>query len=124
MPAGLNYLGSSLILENTTAIRHYFSVDPGHTINEYKFYFIAGEYNLEVPVEQSGDYYYFEIGGLTSLNYDSMYTFQINSAQYRIKYCVNTYLYKALEKSNNQQLIELAKAMYLFGAESKSYFFR
>lgn len=121
-PEGLQYLGSSLILENTTAIRHYFKVDSGHSIGEYSFAMKAGGETYLADMVPYGDVYYYELGGFTPLGYDSQFTLAINGDQYRIKYSVNTYLYTVLEKSNSVQLQNLAKAMNVFSTDAKNYF--
>jgi hypothetical protein len=117
--AGLNYIGSSLILESETSIRHYFQLEGEHNISEYTF---TLDGNTVLNSVKKGDYYYVQIPNITADNLDTMYTVSVGG--FSIKYAALSYAYSALTNNNSvatTQLQDLLKALYLYNQEADKY---
>lgn len=107
---GLNYIGSSLVLLNSTSIRHYFTVSSGHSISEYKF--MQGSKVL--TPKANGGVYYIEISAINPGELSNMYKVTVGGMT--ISYSAYSYAYAVLNSSNtSQQLKDLMKAMYKIG---------
>lgn len=114
---GLKYEGSNLMLTSETSIRHYFTVQSGHTISEYTFK-LNGK--TLVPVK-SGAMYYVEIPNIASGNLDTAYT--VTAGGITIKYSALSYVYTQLSKTNlDKNLASVLKALFLYNQEANIYF--
>ena len=63
---GVTYYGSSLVLRTETAIRHYFTLPAGKTIDEYTFLLGEGDDAVALTPKANGNYYYVEIPNIPS----------------------------------------------------------
>lgn len=114
---GLRFVGSTLVLNSTTTIRHYFTVDPGRHIDEFTF-----RYGHEVltPVEKAG-MYYVAIENITSKNLDTPYTIQVGD--YSIQYNALSYVYDTLKDERAPETLkELVRSLYVYNQRAKKYF--
>ena len=109
-PEGLNYYGTSLMTTSATAIRHYFTLAEGKSINDYTFKY--GENTLD-PVAKSA-YYYVEISGITAAQLGDSFTLTINDAN-TLTYSPYTYVKAVLNGTYDAKLQNLAKAIYHYG---------
>lgn len=118
--AGLDYVGSSLVLLEGTSIRHYFKPADGVDIAGYTFMIGGKRY---YPTKK-GNYYYIEILNISPADYDQDYAVSASkSGEYLdIHYSVNSYIYDVLSKSQDSDLGTLGKYMYLQGVEANEYF--
>lgn len=127
---GLEYIGSSLILDGTVAIRHYFKGDPEGfeaSINGVD----ADDYKLQLI--KDGDKCYVEIRNILATKLDVPYDLAVwhssvsgNNVGFRLKnYSVLSYCEKAINnKSSNPKLVNLAKALVQYNRACKECYVR
>lgn len=113
----VNYLGSSLQLENRISVRHYFSLAAGTKLSDVT---VTVDGKKVTPVKK-GDIYYVEISDITPANLADYSTTGIGNLS--IKYSAFSYIYDALTNGeiSDANLINLLKAIYLYGTEAKRY---
>lgn len=124
---GIRYIGTSLMLEGTTAIRHYFILDDGYSIDDYSFVNAEGEY----APHEIGGVYYIEISDIVANNFSKYYFVLVESNANPETYCtiiysVYSYFNEVLNNENakkNEKLISLMKFMYVYCEEARQYLF-
>jgi len=111
---GLEYLGSSMLLESDTVIRHYFKLKTGFDIEDYTF---KVNDRMLAPMEKNG-VFYVDICSVPAGHYADKFSLEVkdsNNKTFTLSYSVNSYIYSALSKENvSEGLAELAKAMHLY----------
>ncbi len=108
LPEGMSFYGASLILEDTTTVRLYFTATAE----------LAEAYLPDA--EQIGDYYCCNIAsGVTATEIDDIYTITIEDCT--IEYGVLSYAYKVINSSTNEELINLVKALRLYNVAADNY---
>ena len=107
LPEGIEYYGSTLLLESETTIRHYFKVAEGADISAYGM------------TEKDG-YYYIQCSDIPA---GSLGTAQnISVGEYTISYSPLSYAYAALNSdSANDSLKNLVKALYIYNQNALAY---
>lgn len=114
-PDGLKFNSTSLVLEDTVTIRHYFEkVD----LDTY-----LSKYTSDIPYGEKGNYIYFDIENILAQDYNTQQTLAIKSKEgdtYEIKYSVANYLTSSASDSNTR-LVSLVNAMYDYHLASKDY---
>lgn len=113
IPEGLVYEGTSLLLKSNTIIRHYFSVENGHSIGEYNFS------TDEQPVRK-GSHYYVDIKDISAGSLNTSYNVTINNA-YTISCSAMSYADRILTLHNNQPLEALVIALYYYNLNACEY---
>ena len=93
LATSVTYCGSSLVLKDTTALRHYFRISD--TLANHTFQ-VDGE--TVTPV-QKGSLYYIEISGIHAEDLDRSYTLQVDS--YTLSYSVFSYCYQVLSRADS-----------------------
>ena len=63
---GVNYVGSSLVMRTETAIKHYFTLPEGKTLDDYTFLLGEGDDAVELTPQASGNYHVVEIPDIPS----------------------------------------------------------
>ena len=145
---GLTYYGSSLELNDTTTVRHYFEVAEGYSIGDFAFSVSApGESSVPYTLYQRDSYYVLDIVDVVSNKLDTTYTvvatladdgalandangadtasLDTNVAPLRIEYSALSYCYSQLSKPSadvDAKLVELCKALYLYNVSADAYF--
>ncbi len=118
---GVTYNGGSLVLKSTTAIRLYFTLDKGE-IGDYTFK--LGK-KVVTPVE-TADGWMIEIANISAKDLDKVYTVTVSSSAgtiVTVKYCGLSYVYTVLNGgSDDAELIDLAKGIYLYNQAADAYF--
>ncbi|MBQ1388109.1 MAG: hypothetical protein IIY78_00585 [Clostridia bacterium] len=111
--AGYSYVGSSLILENTTAIRHYFKVKSEDNKPTVK---IDGTEQQLIKKSGIGNVYYVEIENISANELKTAHKVTVDSMEMNYSAC--SYMYKAVNKVNptdkQQILCNTMKAMFLY----------
>lgn len=118
LPEGLSYSGSSLLLNNNTSLKHYFSVDSNHSVSEYKF---KVDGTTVTPVKTSDNIYCITISGIPANKLSTAYSLSINDS-YSMTYGPMSYAYKALGKNDSNALAKLMYAMEEYSRKAESYF--
>ncbi len=119
---GITYYGSSLLLQENTTIRHYFSVSRG--ISQYTFK-VDGK--TVTPVKK-GSYYYIEITDIAAKDLDKTFHLEVSSKTagvvITLDYSALSYAYKQIAAGKTGTLIDLLKALALYNAAADEFFTR
>ncbi len=112
LPKGVQYYGSSLVLNETIGIRHYFTYDGVTPVQaEVKF---DGQ-----PAElySRDDLFYLEIPDIRSYDIDRSYTLTVTSPEqsYQLTYSVLSYAFDAASRKEDERLCRLVKSIYWYG---------
>lgn len=118
---GLTYYGSSLICKSEMTVRHYFMVNEGCDINNYKFSYVNADGN-EVsltPKKASDGVYCVDINGIMARKLNSNYACKVtgknNSRILELKYGPFSYAEKVLNSGNtSSELKNLMNALYWY----------
>ena len=118
---GLSYYGSSLICKSEMTVRHYFMVNEGCDINNYKFSYVNADGN-EVsltPKKASDGVYCVDINGIMARNLNSNYACKVTG---KTKACILeldygpfSYSQKVINSGNSStELKNLVNALYWY----------
>lgn len=119
---GLTYYGSSLICKSEMTVRHYFILDNGSDINNYKFSYIDTEgYEVSlIPKKVSdGEVYCVDISGIMACSLNKNYVCRVtgmdNSQTIELDYGPLSYAYSvANSKDSSKELMNLMNALYMY----------
>ena len=118
---GLTYYGSSLICKSEMTVRHYFMVNEGCDINNYKFSYVNADGN-EVsltPKKASDGVYCVDINGIMARNLNSNYACKVTGKNkaciFELDYGPFSYAEKVLNSGNtSSKLKNLMNALYWY----------
>ena len=119
---GLSYYGSSLICKSEMTVRHYFILDNGSDINNYKFSYIdtdGYEVSLTPKKASDGRVYCVDISGIMACglykNYVCRVTGMDSSQIIELNYGPLSYAYSvANDKDSSIELKNLMNALYMY----------
>ncbi len=114
---GVTYLGTSLVMLDSTTIRHYFKID-SNSIGGLPALVNDKEVALK-PVVEGGDIYTIEIKNVVPKDYFTMYNTYVGNVN--INYSVGSYIYDVLNKNNHSGLSDVVKRLYLYSVASTQY---
>jgi hypothetical protein len=117
--AGIRYYGSSLLLKDTTTVRHYFKLDGGE-IGDYTFT-VDG---AEVEITEKGGLYYVDITGIVARDLDKSFHVEVLKGQETViglDYSALSYACTTLSRGKTDTLTELAKAVVLYSQAANAY---
>ena len=119
LPEGITYYGTTLLLESTTVLRHYFRVEPGFDVSQYAF---SGN---------KGNYYYMDTNGVMVNRFripvsvsvaEQTGSLQSSGSKWSLSYSPLYYLRSVLGAENTDpELKHLVQAMYLFHRAALDY---
>ena len=117
---GIEYIGTSLLLESGCVIRHYFKIDDSKAGNISCYVNEGTSSERKLDLKKKGTYYYVDIDSIPaySLKKDfkvTIYNGKDSSKKTIIDYSVYNYIAKALSKKDNSTLSELMKSLYWYG---------
>ena len=118
---GLTYYGSSLICKSEMTVRHYFMVNEGCDINNYKFSYVNADGN-EVsltPKKASDGVYCVDINGIMARNLNSNYACKVTGKNkaciFELDYGPFSYSQKVIDSGNSSnELKNLVNALYWY----------
>ena len=118
---GLTYYGSSLICKSEMTVRHYFMVNEGCDINNYKFSYVKADGN-EVsltPKKASDGVYCVDINGIMARNLNSNYACKVTGKNktciFELDYGPFSYSQKVINSENSSaELKNLVNALYWY----------
>ena len=118
---GLTYYGSSLICKSEMTVRHYFMVNEGCDINNYKFSYVNADGN-EVsltPKKASDGVYCVDINGIMARNLNSNYACKVTEKNkaciLELDYGPFSYSQKVINSGNSSaELKNLVNALYWY----------
>ena len=119
---GLSYYGSSLICKSEMTVRHYFILDKGSDINNYKFSYIdtdGYEVSLTPKKASDGGVYRVDISGIMACGLDKNYVCRVTgmdgSQIIELNYGPLSYAYSvANDKDSSIELKNLMNALYMY----------
>ena len=118
---GLTYYGSSLICKSEMTVRHYFMVNEGCDINNYKFSYVNA-YGNEVsltPKKASDGVYCVDINGIMARNLNSNYACKVTGKNkaciFELDYGPFSYSQKVINSGNSStELKNLVNALFWY----------
>ena len=118
---GLSYYGSSLICKSEMTVRHYFMLNEGCDINNYKFSYVNA-YGNEVgltPKKASDGVYCVDINGIMARNLNSNYACKVTGKNktciFELDYGPFSYSQKVINSGNSSdELKNLVNALYWY----------
>ena len=118
---GLTYYGSSLICKSEMTVRHYFMVNEGCDINNYKFSYVNADGN-EVsltPKKASDGVYCVDINGIMARNLNSIFACKVTGKNktciFELDYGPFSYSQKVINSGNSSnELKNLVNALYWY----------
>ena len=118
---GLTYYGSSLICRSEMTVRHYFMVNEGCDINNYKFSYVNADGN-EVsltPKKASDGVYCVDINGIMARNLNSIFACKVTGKNkaciFELDYGPFSYSQKVIDSGNSSnELKNLVNALYWY----------
>ena len=118
---GLTYYGSSLICKSEMTVRHYFVLDNGGDINNYKFSYIdADGYEVSLtPKKASDGVYCVDINGIMARNLNSIFACKVTGKNkaciFELDYGPFSYSQKVIDSGNSSdELKNLVNALYWY----------
>ena len=112
-PEGVQFYGSSVIMEDRTTIRHYFKMDADTAAKVQ-----ASLYGQVLKLQSSGNFYYVDITGVDAANLDYAYTLELTDGKdtFAVTYSALSYVYQILstESYSGTTMEQLAQALYLY----------
>lgn len=118
---GLTYYGSSLICKSEMTVRHYFVLDNGGDINNYKFSYIdADGYEVSLtPKKASDGVYCVDISGIMAYSLNKNYVCKVtgkdNACITELTYGPFSYAKKVVDSGNSSsELKNLMNALYWY----------
>lgn len=118
---GLTYYGSSLICKSEMTVRHYFILDNGGDINNYKFSYIdADGYEVSLtPKKASDGVYCVDISGIMARKLNSNYACKVTGKNkaciFELDYGPFSYSQKVIDSGNSSdELKNLVNALYWY----------
>ena len=118
---GLTYYGSSLICKSEMTVRHYFVLDNGGDINNYKFSYIdADGYEVSLtPKKASDGVYCVDINGIMARNLNSIFACKVTGKNkaciFELDYGPFSYSQKVIDSGNSsEELKNLVNALYWY----------
>ena len=119
---GLTYYGSSLICKSEMTVRHYFILDNGSDINNYKFSYIdADGYEVSLTPKKASDggVYCVDISGIMACSLNKNYVCRVtgmdSSQIIELDYGPLSYAYSvANDKESSKELKNLMNALYMY----------
>jgi hypothetical protein len=112
-PEGVQFYGSSVVMEDRTTIRHYFKMDADTAAKVQ-----VSLYGQALKLQKSGNFYYVDITGVDAANLDYTYTLVLTDGKdtFTVAYSALSYVYQVLntESYNGTTMEQLAQALYLY----------
>ena len=118
---GLTYYGSSLICKSEMTVRHYFMVNEGCDINNYKFSYVNADGNeVSLTSKKASDgVYCVDINGIMARNLNSNYACKVTGKNkaciFELDYGPFSYSQKVINSGNSSdELKNLVNALYWY----------
>ena len=118
---GLTYYGSSLICKSKMTVRHYFMLNEGCDINNYKFSYVNADGNEVslIPKKASDGVYCVDINGIMARNLNSIFACKVTEKNkaciFELDYGPFSYSQKVINSGNSSdELKNLVNALYWY----------
>ena len=117
---GLKYVGSTLTLEETTTVSHYFELGLGRSISDYTFT-VNGQ--VVTPV-RSGTYWKVTAANVPAQNLDDAHTLTVSRSNQTgtLSYSALSYAYSVLRQQPESDLATLCRNLYVYNQAADAYF--
>ncbi|MBQ3417948.1 MAG: hypothetical protein IJH32_08945 [Ruminococcus sp.] len=119
---GLKYAGSTLVLNDNTKIKHYFTITNQTLYNQYKDSFTFDGQAVTAKTHD-GNEFYFEVGGIAAVDLDNQYVLANTKGEASLSYAALDYAVKVINrnKENEAQLRNLMYALYWYNVYADAY---
>ncbi len=119
--SGLTYLGSSVVLESETTIKHYFTLEAGSRASDYAVTVDGVTAQLEV----SGSTCVVRVPNVTAPRLGVAHRIVVAKGSSSIvidNYSAFSYAYMAVNSNSSGALMNTVRALYCYGMAAKNYF--
>ena len=125
---GFRYVSTALELCSRTVMYHYFRLDDGLDISDFSFKFNGKDVTPTISEKNGVIRYEFKSQGIAPVNLSKAIGFVVYDATGKyigsLTYSPTHYLYLVISNVNdNPELLDLAKAMYLYSEAVYAYYF-
>ena len=119
--SGITLHSASVMFKSDNALRQYFTFKDGEKIGSYGFT-IDGQ--SASPVYSSTNRYYVALPNIAAKDLDTAHAYVVNCGgqSYSFRFSALSYAYQILQNSTNADMINLAKALYLYNLAANEYF--
>ena len=120
-PSGITLHSASVMFKSDNALRQYFTLADGQNVSNYSFTVDGGGMS---PVLSSQNRYYVALPNIAAKDLDTEHAYLVTcgSESYSFRYSPMSYAYQILQRSQDTDMINLAKALYLYNQAANDYF--
>ena len=121
LPGGIKKSTASLVLEADNTIKQYYELNEEFDISSFEFY-VDGE--KRDPVMDSKGKYYVQVQNVVAKELHEEHTFEVrnDTNHYIVHFSALSYAQRALTVSDDENLLYLVKAIYLYNKAARTYF--
>lgn len=123
LPNGITYCGSTLILEDSITLRHYFSADYTKVTDPTKYVVKVDGKTANVGYNETNELYFVDISGVVAWDIDHAYSLTIagDSKNFTLNYSALSYAYLCANRDTDAKLVSLVKSIYWYNKAIKDY---
>lgn len=119
---GVTYYGSSLLLDSTTSIIHYFLIDEEIVnVDELTFQADSPEFSYEVICQKNEDLYEVEIRDIYAQNLEDELILSVNGGELTLNYNAFSFGYLVMNANENEALMNVVRALYDYNQAANNY---
>ncbi len=120
-PSGVTVHSASVMFKSDNALRQYFTLASGQVIGSYAF---SIDGSAAQPVLSSQSRYYVALPNIAAKDLDTehLYAVTCGSESYSFRYSPLSYACQILQSSTNENMKNLARALYLYNQAANAYF--
>ena len=118
---GLAQHAASVLFKSDNALRQYFTLKDGEQIEDYSFTIDGVSVS---PVQSGENRWYITLPNIAAKDLDAVHEYVVSCAgeSYSFRFSVLSYARQVLKSSTNADMINLAKALYLYNQAANAYF--
>ena len=119
--SGMELHTASVMFKSDNTLRQYFTLKSGQVIGNYSF---TVDSKTATAVYSSANRYYVALPNIAAKDLDTphAYTVKCGSETYAFRFSALSYAYQILQVSTNNDMVNLAKALYLYNQAANAYF--
>jgi hypothetical protein len=120
-PEGIHYKEMTLLMQEDTSLRLYFTLDSGHEIGEYAFKIDGKGATAYTGTDNHAGQYYVEVSNIPATDLGNPHTISVGDAEFT-NVSALSYSYLALSQNVSENLQNAAKALYEYNQAAIVYF--
>ena len=119
--SGMELHTASVMFKSDNTLRQYFTLKSGQVIGNYSF---TVDSKTATAVYSAANRYYVALPNIAAKDLDTphAYTVKCGSETYAFRFSALSYAYQILQVSTNNDMVNLAKALYLYNQAANAYF--